>query len=130
MPVGYNLLDMDCTRYNRSLRKQRAHLDPSDAIAIGEIMLVNIIDKRSNRFAANTINAVLESSWKDNSEEGADQHEPSGGVHAETLMAVSLREAIVWADTFDDPVTLHVYDEAQDPNERICGDVMGPDGAA
>jgi hypothetical protein len=82
-------------------------------------MIVNIVDFRLNSYSFLKINAVVEAAWHDNSIDGADQivrmmnraPAPSNdGPEHEEREHISLEEAVVWAGSFPQPVTLYIYD--------------------
>lgn len=76
-------------------------------------MLWNIIDNRKRRYRWREVNAIVEAIEHDNSCEDADQapaSDPSVYVLCESLEAVSVAEAVKWAESQPCPVTLYLYD--------------------
>lgn len=76
-------------------------------------MLWNIIDNRTRRYRWREVNAIVEATEHDNSCEDADQapaSDPSVYVLCESLEAVSVAEAVQWAESLPCPVTLYLYD--------------------
>lgn len=71
----------------------------------------NIIDRRKRPYRFETINAVIEPTRHDNRCEDADQ---AAGKDAwmgyDEREHISLSEAIEWAATFPDELTLYIYD--------------------
>lgn len=75
-------------------------------------MIVNIIDHRLSKYRYLKINAIVEAAWRDNSVMNADRQLPEkGGPDYAQKEHTSLAEAIQWATTFAEPVTLYLYDE-------------------
>ncbi|WP_375291832.1 hypothetical protein [Qipengyuania sp.] len=76
-------------------------------------MLWNVIDKRKRPYRWREINAIIEATEHDNSCADADQapeSDPKVTVDHEALEAVSVSEAIKWAESQSCPVTLYLYD--------------------
>ncbi|MBX7502419.1 hypothetical protein K3181_13305 [Qipengyuania sp. YG27] len=76
-------------------------------------MLWNIIDKRTRPYRWREINAIIEATEHDNSCTDADQapeSDPKVAVDYEALEAVSVSDAIKWAESQSCPVTLYLYD--------------------
>jgi hypothetical protein len=73
--------------------------------------ITNILDRRKRKYRFKKINAVVEATWHDHLVEDADQVDGQDGPAYDQLEHVSLAEAVVWAGTFSDPVTLYIYDE-------------------
>ena len=76
-------------------------------------MLWNIRDRRTRPYRWREINAIVEATEHDNSIEDADQapsSDPSVYVLCESLEAVSVSEAVQWAESLPCPVTLYLYD--------------------
>lgn len=76
-------------------------------------MLWNVIDKRKRPYRWREINAIIEATEHDNSCADADQapeSDPKVTVDYEALEAVSVSEAIKWAEGQSCPVTLYLYD--------------------
>jgi hypothetical protein len=77
-------------------------------------MIFNIIDNRKRRYRWKKINAIVEATAHDNSCADSDQ-QPDGpdDVTYEQVEGVSLQDAVAWADAFDSPVTLYIYDDGE-----------------
>ncbi|GEO00698.1 hypothetical protein NSE01_25300 [Novosphingobium sediminis] len=76
-------------------------------------MLWNIIDRRTRPYRWREVNAIVEAVEHDNSCVDADQapeSDPSLTVDYEALEAVSVQEAVAWANEKLCPVTLYLYD--------------------
>ncbi len=76
-------------------------------------MLWNVIDKRTRPYRWREVNAIVEAVEHDNSCHDADQapeSDPSLVVDYDALEAVSVQEAIAWANAQRCPVTLYLYD--------------------
>ncbi|MXP27147.1 hypothetical protein GRI39_14020 [Altererythrobacter indicus] len=76
-------------------------------------MLWNVIDKRTKPYRWREVNAIVEATEHDNSCEDADQapeSDPAKTVDYEALEAVSVAEAVKWAESQPCPVTLYLYD--------------------
>ncbi len=79
-------------------------------------MLWNIIDRRTRPHRWREVNAIVEATEHDNSCKDADQapeSDPSLTVDYEALEAVSVAEAVQWAESKLCPVTLYLYDLGQ-----------------
>ena len=76
-------------------------------------MLWNIIDYRTRPYRWREVNAIVEAIEHDNSCPDADQapeSDPKVVVDYEALEAVSVFEAVEWAQGQPCPVTLYLYD--------------------
>lgn len=81
-------------------------------------MITNIIDRRTNRHLWRTVDAVAEATWHDNHNPKVagthDNADPAAsrerGDTYGVRMALSVADAIQWAQTFADEVTLYLYD--------------------
>lgn len=76
-------------------------------------MLWNIIDNRKRRYRWREVNAIVEAIEHDNSCKDADQaseSDPAITVDYAALEAVSVSEAVKWAESQPCPVTLYLYD--------------------
>jgi hypothetical protein len=76
-------------------------------------MLWNIRDKRTRLNRWREVNAIIEATEHDNSCPDADQapeSDPKTLVRYDALEAVSVQEAIAWANSQPCPVTLFLYD--------------------
>jgi hypothetical protein len=78
-------------------------------------MIWNIIDNRERRYRWKRLNASIEPTWADNSCRDSDQAEADdpGAVVYEKREAISLAEAITWANAKPYAVTLYLYDEGR-----------------
>jgi hypothetical protein len=75
-------------------------------------MIWNIIDRRERPYRWREVNAIIEAVEHDNSCRDADQAPEADAavVDYDALEAVSVREAIAWANAQRCPVTLYLYD--------------------
>ena len=75
-------------------------------------MLVNVIDLREQEYRWAQVMAVLESAAKNNEAEGADQVQPGAGIEIDYAerTGISVRDAMLWAEKTDGPLTLYLYD--------------------
>ena len=76
-------------------------------------MIWNIIDRRKRKYRWREVNAIVEAIEHDNSCNDSDQAPESDSTHTvnyESLEAVSVAEAIQWANDQPCPVTLYLYD--------------------
>lgn len=76
-------------------------------------MLWNIIDRRTRPYRWREVNAIVEATEHDNSCNDSDQAPESDlglTVDCEALEAVSVAEAVQWAESKPCPVTLYLYD--------------------
>ena len=76
-------------------------------------MLWNVIDKRTRPYRWREVNAIVEAVEHDNSCDDADQapeSDPSLTVDYDALEAVSVQDAVAWANQQRCPVTLYLYD--------------------
>ena len=76
-------------------------------------MLVNLIDLREREYRWSRVMAVLESATKNNEAEEADQVKPGLGIEIDYAerTGLSVREAVLWAEKTDGPLTLYLYDD-------------------
>ena len=75
-------------------------------------MILNIVDKRTRQYRWKVVNAVIEDTTADNSIEDSDQLDEENEAAAyDQRMAISLHEAIKWAESEEGKVTLYIYDE-------------------
>lgn len=82
--------------------------------------LANIIDNRKRRYRSCPINAVIEPSCADNDQPHADQYDvgdPSITTSYEERHNTSVYLAVNWANTFNFPVTLFLYDFDDDEEQ-------------
>jgi hypothetical protein len=75
-------------------------------------LILNIVDRRTNEFRWKVVDAVVESTWHDNSCQNSDQaehdfREPSYAARKD----VSITDALAWAVSLAIPVTLYLYDQ-------------------
>ena len=82
-------------------------------------MLVNVIDLREQEYRWAQIMAVLESATKNNEAEDADQVKPGAGIEIDYAerTGISVRDAMLWAEKTDGPLTLYLYDFEGDESE-------------
>lgn len=76
-------------------------------------MLWNLIDRRTQSYRWRQINAIVEATEHDNSCKDSDQapeNDPRLIVDYEALEAVSVAEAVKWAESQQCPATLYLYD--------------------
>lgn len=75
-------------------------------------MIVNIVDHRKRKYRFACVNAIVEAAWHDNSCKDSDQIKGSdvGPDYAEKEH-ISLVDAIKWGNSFDEAVTLYIYDK-------------------
>ena len=75
-------------------------------------MIVNVIDLRERPYRWKSVLAVCEAASKDNEAEDSDRIAPSIGVEIDYAErdGISVRDAVLWAEQMDGPVTLHLYD--------------------
>ncbi len=82
-------------------------------------MILNIIDRRKRKHRWLCINAIIEDTWHDNSNEDADQapdDDPKHEVLYDQREGISLSEAVEWAMEKKAKVTLFLYDEGMGTN--------------
>ena len=77
-------------------------------------MIFNIIDRRKRVYRWQKVSAIVEATSHDNACADSDQ-QPSGpdDFTYEQLEGVSIQDAVAWADAFDSPVTLYLYDDGK-----------------
>ena len=76
-------------------------------------MIWNIVDRRNRQYRWREVNAIVEATEHDNSCNDADQAPESDAsltVDYASLEAVTVNEAITWANGQPCPVTLYLYD--------------------
>lgn len=81
-------------------------------------MIWNIIDERGNRYRWAKVHAIIEAAWHDNSVSGADEVPPANletEVTFDERYGISVREAIIWANSQNCPVTLYLRDDQAVP---------------
>jgi hypothetical protein len=76
-------------------------------------MLTNIIDNRKRPYRFLKVNAIVEATWHDNRVKDADQSMVDDGPSYAEKEHITVTEAVVWANSFQNPVTLYIYDEDQ-----------------
>ena len=77
-------------------------------------MIWNIIDRRKHNYRWLKVNAVIEATWHDNTcmdSDIAPPVRPEDEIMYEEREAVTLQEAVCWANAQSCPVTLYLYDE-------------------
>lgn len=72
-------------------------------------MIANIIDKRTNKYDVRC-DIAFEPSWHDNSIEGATQFYRTRTFCYDEKRNTTIVEAIEFAQQWDEPVTMFVYD--------------------
>src|SRR5262245_48468334 len=74
-------------------------------------MICNIIDRRKRPFRWKRINAIVEPTWHDEGVPDSDQAErgPDDLVY-DQREGISLADAIAWANSLPESVTLFLYD--------------------
>ena len=78
-------------------------------------MITNILDRRTHSNVWRNIDAVAEATWHDNAPEGTPDHDQTARdtTHDDVFAVrsnVPLSEAVIWAQAFNDEVTLYLYD--------------------
>lgn len=78
--------------------------------------LFNVIDHRKRPYRFRKVNVVVEAAYHDNSVADADQIDHPATLHEtqpdyEEREHITVHEAIQWANNFQNPVTLYIYDE-------------------
>lgn len=73
-------------------------------------MICNIIDCRKKPYVWKRINAIVEPTWHDNSMEGDTVEPTEDESDYDEKPGISVDEAIAWAHTFQNAVTLYLYD--------------------
>lgn len=72
----------------------------------------NIIDRRKRQYRFEVVNAIVEAAWHDNSCKDSDQILSSdNGPDYSEREHISLADAVTWANKFEAPVTLYLYDK-------------------
>lgn len=72
-------------------------------------MLGNICDHRKRPHRWKCVNVVVEATWLDNRVKDSDQALRGDHTYGDRDW-ISLNEAIAWANTFEELVTLYIYD--------------------
>ena len=83
--------------------------------------IANIIDRRKRTYCSCPIHAVIEPSCIDNGELHATQHDPDDpniNTEFEEMEDTSIYLAINWANLFEFPVTLYLYDGEHDAEQE------------
>jgi hypothetical protein len=78
-------------------------------------MIENIIDRRNRHHRWKRINAIVEPTWHDN-DGGPDRDQSERGpddIVYDQQEGISLAEAIAWANSLRDRVTLYLYDDGR-----------------
>ena len=85
-------------------------------------MIINVMDLRERPYRWKNVCAVVQSASKDNVAEDADQVTQEMGVEIDYAErdGITVREAVLWADSMGGMVTLYLYDvEAETkPDEK------------
>jgi hypothetical protein len=77
-------------------------------------VILNVIDRRGRPYRWKTINAIVESTWHDNTVADADQASDEGTddeIGYAERRGHSVAEAVSWAHAMEEAVTLYLYDE-------------------
>jgi hypothetical protein len=78
-------------------------------------MIENLCDRRERPHRWKRINAIVEPTWHDN-DHGPDRDQSEPGpddIVYDQREGISLAEAIAWANSLPDRVTLYLYDEGR-----------------
>ena len=75
-------------------------------------MIINVMDLRERPYRWKHVCAVVQSAAKDNVAEDADQVTQEMGVEIDYAEreGITVREAVLWADSMGGMVTLYLYD--------------------
>lgn len=74
--------------------------------------IANIVDRRKHQYRFNVVNAIIEAAWHDNSCKDSDQVPNEGaGPSYDEKEHIHLADAVTWANSFAEPVTLYLYDK-------------------
>ncbi len=74
-------------------------------------MLVNIIDRRKNKYVFSHINAIIEPTKQDNRRRDAELIKDDDEVTSyEERADISIAKAIAWANSLSGNYTLYIYD--------------------
>ncbi|MVO16341.1 hypothetical protein GO984_11025 [Rhodobacteraceae bacterium CY05] len=78
-------------------------------------MIKNLIDHRKRPYRWKAVNAVVESTWHDNSCEDADKVAVGDEMVGlcEERRNISVAEAMTWGMSMKEEVTLYLYDQGQ-----------------
>jgi hypothetical protein len=94
-------------------------------------MITNILDRRTHSHLWRSIDAVAEATWHDNTRPDAGGHDNADPKASQALgdtfavrCAISLAEAVVWAQGFPDEVTLYLYDVGDWEGAEVRPDLM------
>lgn len=83
-------------------------------------MLANIVDQRKNNKCGDDINVVMEPTWHDNTCKDADQYPmETTAPSIQEKYNISLADAIEWANEYEVPMTLYLYDKEHDPMKGV-----------
>ncbi len=82
-------------------------------------MIANVMDLRERPYRWKSIIAVVESTSRDNVCADTDRVDPNIGAQIDYAEreGVSIREAFIWAEKIDGPVTLYLYDGSKPETE-------------
>jgi len=85
-------------------------------------MIANVLDLRARPYRWKNVVAVAQSASKDNVAEDSDQVTQDVGIEIDYAEreGISVREAVLWADSLAGMVTLYLYDADTEnsPNEQ------------
>lgn len=83
----------------------------SNLLQRDRMALCNLIDRRTAPHRWARLMAIVEPTWHDNTVPGADAAlKTDSAVDYDCRRELSLAEAVAWAQSFADPVTLYLYD--------------------
>lgn len=91
-------------------------MDEDDRQQFPKAMIWNIIDKRTRPHRWASVDAVIEPTMHDNGVADADQAPLEQTYLCEVRDGISVAEAIRWANSFDCPTTLYLYDDGDAPS--------------
>jgi hypothetical protein len=77
-------------------------------------MIWNIVDHRARRHRWKRVNAIVEPTWHDNGVADSDQCEiGEDDIVYDHREGISIAEAVAWANSLPNRVTLFLYDEGR-----------------
>ena len=81
------------------------------------LVIVNVLDLRERPYRWSSVLAVIESAAKNNEAEEADTVADGDGIQIDYAEreGISVRDAFLWAERMDGPVTLYLYDPDAEP---------------
>ena len=86
--------------------------------------VVNIVDRRKKEYDVKC-DAVFEPAWHDNSIDGATQFEIDNSFQVDELEKTTVNLAIKYAEKWDCPVTLHIYEYGASPTQTSSDKFSG-----